>query len=170
MHLRPYINKKHLIFGWIAVFVLLASCQPENNISKIESLKKQVKQEAKALDQLENNTFLQLEEDFISCDMMLQNLHPEEIDEAFQQLQLVGAYINQFKSANPIMKAEMDSTLIQLDNLKADAESHYLSDSLVAVYITDEEQHIEKLRNQIEYFKDRFGICQKDLDNLKKKK
>jgi hypothetical protein len=68
------------------------------------------------------------------------------------------------------MQAEMDSTLQRLDLLKADAQTHYLSDSLVEVYINAETQQVEKLSNQVAYFKDRLGNCRKDLDNFMNKK
>jgi hypothetical protein len=111
-----------------------------------------------------------LEKDFISCDSSLQFLPEEELDAVFEKLKLVDAYIQQFKMERPVMQAEMDSTLARLDLLRADAATHYLADSLVAIYIEDETQQVEKLNSQVEYFKDRLGNCRKDLDNFKKKK
>ena len=94
----------------------------------------------------------------------------KELDAVFQKLQLVDAYIQQFKETRPVMQAEMDSTLARLELLRADAETHYLADSLVAIYIEDEAQQAEKLSNQVEYFKDRLGNCRKELDGFKKGK
>jgi hypothetical protein len=68
------------------------------------------------------------------------------------------------------MRADMDSTLIQLDNLKSDIETHYLSDSLATVYLDMETQHVTLLNNQVEYFKDRLGSCNKTMKDFKKKK
>lgn len=161
---------KVLLTCTIVASLALAACQPKpkTNLERIDALKKQVQTEAKALNELETKDFVRLQKDFIACDSMLQYLHPETVDEVFQQLQLVGAYIEQFKVVNPLMKTEIDSTLTQLDNLKADALSNYLTDSLVTVYLADEAQHVDKLSNQIQYFKDRFSTCQKNLDDLKK--
>ena len=162
------MNKKHYFNGCHAVLLLLASCQPKSNVGKIDALKKQVNKEAKALDDLNTNTFVQLEKDFFACDSALQYLPEEQLDNAFQKLQLVDAYIQQFKETRPIMQAEMDSTLLRLDLLRADAKSDYLSDSLVAIYIDAETQQVEKLSSQVAYFKDRLGNCRKDLDDFKK--
>ena len=162
------MNKKHFFIGCLAVLVLLASCRPKSNVGKIDALKKQVNKEAKALDDLNTNTFVQLEKDFFACDSALQYLPEEQLDNAFQKLQLVDAYIQQFKETRPIMQAEMDSTLLRLDLLRADAKSDYLSDSLVAIYIDAETQQVEKLSSQVAYFKDRLGNCRKDLDDFKK--
>lgn len=158
---------KALLFG-----LLLAGCQtaPTTDLGKVESLKKQVQADAKALEQLKTKEFVQLEHDFIACDSMLQYLHPEAVDEAFQDLQLANAYLEQFKKEQPNIKADIDSTLYRLDCLSSDIESHYLSDSLTAVYIDDETQHVEMLNNQVDYFKDRFGTCQSNLNTLKGKK
>jgi hypothetical protein len=152
--------------------IALAACQsaPKTDLERIDDLKKQVQADAKTMDELATKDFVQIEKDFFACDSMLQYMQPEEIDEVFQQLQLVDAYINQFKQTRPIMQADMDSTLLQLDNLKADIKTHYLSDSLAAVYLDSETQHVTLLNNQVEYFKDRLGSCKNDLKNIKKKK
>ena len=138
--------------------LLLVGCQPKTDLDKIDALKKQVDKDIKALNDLNNNSFVQLEKDFISCDSLLQFLSEEELDAVFPKMQLV------------VMQAEMDSTLARLDLLRADVETHYIADSLAAVYIGDETQQVEKLSNQVAYFKDRFDGCRKDLDGFKQKK
>lgn len=156
----------------LLVGLLLAGCQsaPTTDLEKVEALKKQVQADAQALERLKDNEFVQLERDFIACDSLLQYMHPEAVDEAFQDLQLTKAYIEQFKMEQPNIQADIDSTLYRLDCLRTDIESHYLSDSLTAVYIDDETQHAEMLNNQVDYFKDRFGNCQNELNVLKGKK
>lgn len=140
---------------------------PETNIDKIDSLKKQVQTNAKTLGDLETKDFVTLEKNFMTCDSLLQYQEEEQVEKSFETLQLVQAYLEQFKDTKPVMQAEIDSTLLQLDRLKADAESHYLSDSLVEVYINNETEYVNRLSNQVQYFQDRFGNCQKDLDALK---
>ena len=162
------MKKRLAYFGWIAALILLMGCQPKTDLDKIDALKKQVNKDVKALNDLNASTFVQLEKDFISCDSSLQFLPEEELDVIFPKLQLVDAYIQQFKMERPVMQAEMDSTLVRLDLLRADAATHYLADSLVAIYLEDETHQVEKLSNQVEYFKDRLGNCRKDLDSFKK--
>jgi hypothetical protein len=164
------MQKKLCFIGWLAALLLLVGCQPKTDLDRIDALKKQVNKDVKALNDLNTNTFVQLEKDFISCDSSLQFLPEEELDAAFPKMQLVDAYLQQFKETQPIMQAEMDSTLARLDLLRADAATHYLTDSLVAIYLEDESQQVEKLNSQVEYFKDRLGNCRKDLDSFKKKK
>ena len=162
------MNKRTPYLAWMALFILLIGCQSKTNTEKIDELKKQVVAQQKALNTLETKDFVQLERDFYTCDSLLQYMHPEEIDEVFAQLRLAGAYIEQFKEVRPVMAAEMDSCLIRLGQLKADAESHYFTDSLVAVYLNDETQIVERITNQVQYFADRFGNSQKDLDQIKR--
>lgn len=164
------MHKKLCFIGWLAALLLLVGCQPKTDLDRIDALKKQVNKDVKALNDLNTNTFVQLEKDFISCDSSLQFLPEEELDAVFEKLKLVDAYIQQFKMERPVMQAEMDSTLARLDLLRADAATHYLADSLVAIYLEDETQQVEKLSSQVEYFRDRLGNCCKDLDNFKKKK
>ena len=164
------MHKKLCFIGWLAALLLLVGCQPKTDLDRIDALKKQVNKDVKALNDLNTNTFVQLEKDFIACDSSLQFLSEAELDAAFPKMQLVDAYLQQFKETQPIMQAEMDSTLARLDLLRADAETHYLADSLVVSYIEDETQQVEKLNSQVEYFKDRLGNCRRDLDSFKKKK
>ena len=149
--------------------LLLIGCQPKTDLDKIDALKKQVNKDVKALNDLNANTIGQLEKDFVTCDSLLQFLPEEDLDAAFQKLQLVDAYIQQFKMERPAMQAEMDSALVRLDLLRTDAATHYLADSLVATYLEDETRQVEKLSNQVAYFKDRLGNCRKDLNAFKKK-
>ncbi len=150
--------------------LLLVGCQPKTDLDKIDALKKQVNKDIKALNDLNDNSFVQLEKDFVSCDSLLQFLSKEELDAVFPKLQLVDAYIQQFKETRPVMQAEMDSTLARLYLLRSDAATHYLADSLVAIYVEDETQQVERLSSQVAYFKDRFDSCRKELDGFKKKK
>lgn len=155
----------------LLVGLLLAGCQtaPTTDLEKVEALKKQVQTDAQTLEQLKTNEFVQLERDFLAYDSLLQYMHPETVDEVFQDLQLTKAYIEQFKMEQPNIKADIDSTLYRLNCLSKDIASHYLSDSLASVYIDDESQHAEVLNNQVDYFKDRLGKCQDELKTLKNK-
>lgn len=156
----------------LAAVLALSSCQsvPKNDSERIDALKKQIQADAKTLNELEANELVQLQSDFVACDSMLQYLHPEEVDEAFQQLQLVDAYIKQFNETKPTIQADIDTTLIQLDNLKSDIETHYLSDSLAAVYLETETQHVALISNQVQYFKDRLNSSMNNINGFKKKK
>lgn len=166
MSIKQIINKITLFLCLVAFVSTLAACQTKTLKGEIETLEKQVKAEAQVLNQLETKQFARLQKDFISCDSMLQYLHPEEVENSFQQLQLVGAYIEQFKATRSTLQAEIDTTLLQLGRLKADIESHYLNDSLANIYLDDEAQHVERLSNQVNYFKDRFESSQKELNAL----
>lgn len=161
-------NQIALFIGIAAFAGAMAACQPKTLVDEIGTLEKEVKANAQALSQLETKQLAQLEKDFIVCDSVLQYLRPDEVDARFQQLQLVGAYIEQFKAIRPAMQAEIDTTLLQLGRLKADIESHYLNDSMASIYLADEAQHVERLSNQVNYFRDRFESSQKELNSLKK--
>ena len=174
------MTKTMLVSGLFAMGVALISCnntpeatndsKPETTIDKIESLQKQVQADSKTLNDIEANEFVTLQKDFRACDSMLQYLSEEQVNQSFEKLQLIQAYIEQFKFTKPLMQADMDTTLLQLDRLKADAESHYLSDSLVTVYLESEAEYVDRLSNQVQYFQDRFSTCEQDLDALKKQR
>lgn len=171
MHLKS-ITKTILLASWVALGLTIIGCHsaPKTNIEKIDSMKKQLEADAKLLNEIEAKDFVTLEKDFKFCDSMLQYQNEEQVEKSFETLQLVQAYLEQFRSTKPMMQAEIDSTLFRLDRLKADAESHYLSDSLVTVYIDDETEYVNRLNNQVRYFQDRFGTCQNNLKAMKKQR
>lgn len=161
--LMPYL----VAIGFVLVF---GSCQnqPQTLAGQIDQLKRQITADSTALFQLKTVDFQRLNADFRYCDSMLQYASQDQIETAFEPLNLTQAYLQQFSEVQPIMSQKMHYTLLQIELLKADAESHYLSDSLALVYLNDESRVADTLHNQVEYFKDRFGQCQKKLDQLKK--
>lgn len=162
---------RFILIAVLACFVMLGCThQPKTTIEKIDQLKEQVTADAKALQALANKDFTKLQKDFHYCDSILQYLDSKLVEANFDQLNLTQAYIHQFKDVKPIMEKKMDYVVEQLGNLKSDAESHYLSDSLVLVYLDTETKVADTLHAQVEYFKDRFRKCQESLDKLKKSK
>ena len=149
-------------------FFILTGCTPKTTSDKIEALKRQVETDAKTLQDIENKDFAKLQSDFKHCDSMLQHLNEAQVNASFETLNLTQAYLQQFKDVKPVMADKMDYLMVQLDNLKSDAESHYLSDSLVLVYLDTETKVADTLHKQVDYFQDRFHKCQNDLNTLKK--
>lgn len=149
---------------------LMMGCtsEPTTTVEKIDQLKKQVTTDAKELQKIHNEDFARLQKDFITCDSMLQYLNEQQVATNFEQLKLTQAYILQYEEVKPIMEKKMDYVVQQLDNLKSDAESNYLSDSLVLVYLDTERKVADTLHAQVDYFKNSFSKCQKSLNELKK--
>ena len=163
-------NHRIILFILATAFVWLTGCKeaPKTTSGKIDALKQQVESDAKTLKNIENKDFTTLRNDFRYCDSILQYLTEEQVDAAFEKLNLTQAYLQQFADIKPVMASKMDFLLVQLDNLKSDAESHYLSDSLVLVYLDTETKVADTLHRQVDYFQNRFDNCQKDLNTLKK--
>ena len=157
-----------LIAATACVMMLGCTSQPKTTIEKIDLLKKQVQADATALQNIANEDFARIQKDFHYCDSMLQYINDKQIGAHFEKLNLTQAYILQFKEVKPIMEQKIDYVMQQLINLKSDAESHYLSDSLVQVYLATESKVADTLHAQVKYFKDSFQKCQKSLNQLKK--
>ena len=164
------MRKTKLILIAALACIVLSGCnnQPKTTIEKIDLLKKQVATDAKALQAIANEDFTTLQNDFHYCDSLLQHIDAEQVKANFDQLNLTQAYILQFKEVKPVMKKKMDYLVQQLDNLKSDAESQYLPDSLVLIYLDTETKVADTLHAQVDYFKDSFSSCQKSLNQMKK--
>jgi len=160
-------NHRIIILLLAAAFFIITGCTPKTTSDKIDALKQQVEADAKTLQRIEDKEFAMLESDFRHCDSMLQYLNETQLDASFDKLNLTQAYLQQFKDVKPLMVSKMDYLIVQLDNLKSDAESHYLSDSLVLVYLDTESKVADTLHKQVDYFQDRFHKCQHSLDSLK---
>ena len=154
-------------------FLLGLACSSCHNgtptvASKIDRLKQQVIADSTTLHTIRTVDFPKLENRFQTCDMGLQNMPSEEIQAAFEKLNLTQAYLHQFAEVSPIMRRKFEYTLLQLDRLKTDVESHYLADSVALSYLEDETKVADTLHNQVVYFKDRFSNCQNDMSQLEK--
>jgi len=163
-------KSRTLLLALIIALATLIGChdKPKTTTDKIEQLKYQVGLDAVRLESIESHQYGPLKNDFHHCDSMLQYLNETEIDACFEKLQLAQAYLLQFEMVKPIMENKMNYLLGQLDHLKADLESQYLNDSIALVYFDTENRVADTLHEQILYFGDRFGQCQKDLNALKK--
>ena len=66
------------------------------------------------------------------------------------------------------MKKTLSYTQQQLVNLQNDIDTHFINDSLAAVYLKDETAVADTLHNRILYFQDRLSKQDKELQSLKK--
>ena len=170
LHPNPF-NMRKIIPTLIAVFacILFVACseQPKTLPEKIETLKQQVVIDAKTLKKIEAEDYALLQKDFVHCDSMLQHLSQAQVEACFEQLNLTNAYLIQFGEVRPVMERKIDYVIQQLDNLKTDVESHYLSDSLANIYFETENRVADTLHAQLEYFQNRFKSCKEALNKLK---
>lgn len=168
---RP--SKRHIIFLVATLVGLLAlgNCQrkPQTITERIDHLKQQIVADSTALNHLESSDFPILSEDFRRCDSALQHLSPDQVETVFESLNLTNAYLRQFSEVGPDMHQKMRYSLLQLDRLKSDVESQYLSDSLATVFLETETQVADTLHNRVAYFQDKFAYCRKELAAIKKK-
>lgn len=163
-------NTLRLAFLLATIMLIAPCCKQKSNptTQQIELVKRQVSADREALHEIESIDYPQLEDDFYHCDSMLQYVDQETAVQQFDKLNLAKAYLIQFQETLPRMQADIDSSLLQLDRLEADANSHYLSDSLVLVYLQEEKDIANRLHEQVFYFKDRLGNSRKELDILSK--
>ena len=76
--------------------------------------------------------------------------------------------MRQFDEILPVMKRDMAYIKTQLGNLQSDIDSHYINDSLAAVYLQDEFASADTLHNRIVYFEERLSQQDKELQSLRK--
>ncbi len=164
------MKAKSALLLMAAFCLFLGSCQhhPKTLAERIDNLQQQVNRDSKTLYELEENEFPQLKKDFQHCDSLLQHLDSVQLNATFEQLNLVQAYISQFADLKADMRKKLDYSLVQLDRLKADTESHYLTDSLAEAYFETESQVADTLHHRVLYFKEKLDSCRKSLSNLKK--
>jgi len=162
-------NTLVLAFATFAL-LLLSNCsnQPQTTLHSISQLKQQIVDDSMILYNIENTDFQNLDKDFKLFDARLQDIDSEQVQVVFDQLNLTQAYLRQFEEVSPDMHQKLKYSLLQLDRLKADIENHYLKDSLANVYLQTETKVADTLHNRVAYFRDKFDLCKKEMETLKK--
>ncbi len=157
----------------IAVFSALAFNGCTNKTSapspaeRLTNLQQQVDNDIVAFQDFEANDFVKLKTSFMNIDSQLGSVDPNIVQGYFEKLNLAQAYLQQFMEVKPSLKSKLDYSKKQLTDLQFDFENEMINDSLFNVYLERETIAADTLHNQILYFKDRFGSCQKELDALK---
>ena len=134
---------------------------------RLENLQQQVDNDIVAYQNFEANDFENLRTSFIRIDSDLGSIAPQEVQSYYEKLNLAQAYLQQFLEVKTSLKNKLDYSKKQLTDLQYDLENAMINDSLFSVYFERETIAADTLHNQILYFKDRFGSCQKELDALK---
>ena len=164
--------KRNILFLAAVVFssMVFSTCRekPQTFAEKIDQLKQQIVADSTALHQLEYTEFQKLVKDFMASDSALQYLKPEQVEAVFEPLNLTQAYLQQFSEVSPDMHRKMRYSLLQLDRLKADAQSGHITDSLALEYLETETQVADTLHHRVLYFQDRFAYCSKEMAAIKK--
>ena len=148
---------------------LLLACSCQSKKEPIQQLQDQLTSDSIALHQLQDQYQERLWADFRWCDSMLQYIPKEQlVSDYFEDLNLAQAYLSQFDEMLPVMQRTISYTRRQLSNLKNDLETHYLSDSLAAVYLQDEAAVVDTLHHRVLYFQDRLSQQDESLSSTKK--
>lgn len=142
------------------------SCQSRKE--PIAQLQEQLRRDSVLLSEIQQKYPDNIRSNFSWCDSMLQYLPEEQIDECFPVLNLAHAYLSQFDDMLPVMQHDLSYTRQQLVNLKNDIDTHFVNDSLAAIYLADETAVADTLHNRILYFQDRLSSQDKELKTLRK--
>lgn len=139
----------------------------QTSAERLANLQQQVENDIVAVKDFEANDFKNLRTSFMRIDSELGSIDPQKVQGYYEKLNLAQAYLQQFLEVSPSLKSKLDYSKKQLGDLQFDLENERINDSLFNVYFERETIAADSLHNQIVYFKDRFGACQKELDALK---
>ncbi len=163
---------KIAIFTTALILALcLGSCRTKkaNTINENISLTtKQLDKDLTTLQNLKDSNYPSLSHLFRVCDSMLVNTQKNEIEKYFTSLSYANGYLAQFDDIYPIIKEKINYSKKQLSSLSSDIESHYINDSLAAIYYEDEVLVADTIHEQIKYFSDRFKKMEQELRKAEK--
>lgn len=134
---------------------------------RLSILQQQVENDIAAVQDIETNDFANLKASFMAIDTDLSAVNPDDIQTYYDKLNLAQAYLQQFMQVGPSLKYKLDYSKKQLADLQYDLDNGFVDDSLFSVYLERETIAADTLHEQILYFKDRFGSCQKELNALR---
>lgn len=137
-------------------------------MTPIEQLQQRLSDDSVTLENLQVRYREPVQANFYWCDSMLQYLPEEQVNDCFEVLNLTQAYLSQFDEMLPVMRQTISYSRQQLTLLQSDIDTHYLSDSLAAVYLADETAVADTLHHRVAYFEDRLSHQEKELKALRK--
>ena len=156
-----------IVFSMFAFIGCTNKPSTPSSTERLANLQQQVDNDIVAYQNFEANDFENLRTSFIRIDSELGSIAPQEVQSYYEKLNLAQAYLQQFLEVKTSLKNKLDYSKKQLTDLQYDLENAMINDSLFSVYFERETIAADTLHNQILYFKDRFGSCQKELDALK---
>ena len=134
----------------------------------MQQIQDQLVKDSITLNEMQTQYQDRLKADFLWCDSMLQFIPDAKVNDYFETLNLTQAYLVQFNTYYPVMMHDLAYIQQQLKNLQNDIDTHYISDSLAMVYLSDEAASADTLHNRVLYFQDRLSSQDKTLQSLKK--
>ena len=156
-----------IVFSMFAFIGCTNKSSTPSPTERLANLQQQVDNDIVAFQDFEANDFVKLKTSFMNIDSQLGQVDPNIVQGYFEKLNLAQAYLQQFMEVKPTLKSKLDYSKKQLTDLQFDFQNEMINDSLFNVYLERETIAADTLHNQILYFKDRFGSCQKELDALK---
>lgn len=156
----------------VALAINVNGCRTSNKANTIGDgislTSKQLEKDLSAIQKLKNTDYQSLSAMFKVCDSMLINTSKNNIDDYFTTLSYANGYLSQFGDLYPVIVKKIEYSQQQLTNLNADINSHYINDSLAAIYFDDEARIADTIHEQIKYFDERFKKMDKELKRIEK--
>lgn len=129
---------------------------------------KQLDKDLSTIQDIRNIDYPQLSSLFKRCDSLLVLSKKDDIDGYFTTLSYANGYLAQFDDLYPVIVKKIGYSKEQLSNLGSDISSHYINDSLAAVYLQDELLIADTIHEQIKYFDERFKKMNGELKKIEK--
>ena len=130
------------------LFSLTACVEP--SMKRVNELNKRVEQAEDGFRDVEKQ-FVELIADYAIVDSVLRNNNTPK-----NEMQLFGAYLQQFEDVRDEMIHDINYSYSQLRNLKDDMENGLYDDDQRTEYLNSEEGVIKMIEARIDYFSARF--------------
>ena len=128
----------------------LMACNNEPSMKRIDMMEKQISNIEKKYQKTET-AFDELVDDCAELDEFLRNNNTPK-----PEMQLLRAYLQQYEYERDNINEDIEYSKSQISNLKYDLEQSLYNDSLRDVYLRSEEEAVNKIEAQLDYFLDRF--------------
>jgi len=143
----------------------MCSCR-DANVRKLDTLLNRMDRDERTFNELKEVDFSILVADFRYCDSMFRVLHVSD-KQPRTELQLLGAYLQQFEEEYPKMTEQMAYSRVQIANLKDDMRHGLMEEEEIAGAMLAETDAADKIHNVAEYFRDRFDKQHKAVEGIR---
>ena len=86
----------------------------------------------------------------------------------YDEMYLLQAYLQQFEDQRVVILEDVEFSRKQLSDLRSDVENNLYDEATTAGYIQDEEDELQMMEAQIEYFQEKFDAQKEVVKQLRK--
>ena len=141
----------------------MVACTDKSPLGTIDAMRKRVDAVERQVEVLYNQDFSYLVSEYQALDTTV-----ARTKDIYDEMYLLQAYLQQFEDQRVVILEDVAFSRKQLSDLRSDVENNLYDEATTAGYIQDEEDELQMMEAQIEYFQEKFDAQKEVVKQLRK--